>query len=258
VSEQAHDWKRLAEPFPAEGIEWRIGQVAKSGKTATVLAYLTSRAVMDRLDEVVGPENWSDDYVDLPSKGVQCTISIRCGDGWVSKTDAADPTQIEATKGGRSDAFKRAAVKWGIGRYLYRLDESRVNLTEGWPPKDVPHVKASWAGEGGKKFGWGPVPSLPDWALPPRRKETPAEAADRRGKHDRSWEDGGQRRFFAELAAIEGAVSYDQLKAWCAANGRPKPSQMSDEQRAKVIAWLSGAGKAIVQDWIAAHNGGAA
>jgi hypothetical protein len=38
---------------------------------------------------------------------------------WISRCDGADDTNIEGAKGGLSDAFKRAAVKFGIGRYLY-------------------------------------------------------------------------------------------------------------------------------------------
>src|SRR4051812_15570275 len=73
------DLSKLKEPFPAEDIEWRIGQAGESnGKVwATCLAYLTSRAVMDRLDEVCGPENWQDEYRPGPVGGVICGISIR-------------------------------------------------------------------------------------------------------------------------------------------------------------------------------------
>ncbi|MCP5002531.1 MAG: hypothetical protein GY941_01065, partial [Planctomycetes bacterium] len=51
-----------------------------------------------------------------------CYISIKIGDEWVTKSDGAGDTKVEAEKGSISDAFKRAAVKWGIGRYLYSLD----------------------------------------------------------------------------------------------------------------------------------------
>lgn len=40
---------------------------------------------------------------------------------WVSKVDGAENTDIETVKGGISDSFKRAAVQWGIGRYLYKV-----------------------------------------------------------------------------------------------------------------------------------------
>ncbi|MFD1104199.1 Rad52/Rad22 family DNA repair protein, partial [Sphingobium olei] len=51
-----------------------------------------------------------------------CTIAIKCGDEWISKSDGAGDTDVEGQKGAVSDAFKRAAVKWGVGRYLYDMD----------------------------------------------------------------------------------------------------------------------------------------
>lgn len=40
----------------------------------------------------------------------------------------SDETSYESTKGGFSAASKRAAVTWGIGRYLYELPETHVEL----------------------------------------------------------------------------------------------------------------------------------
>ena len=77
---------------------------------------------MDRLDEVVGPENWKDEYAPGPDGGVICGLSLRIEDEWITKWDGAENTDFEAIKGGLSDAFKRAGYKWGIGRYLYRLE----------------------------------------------------------------------------------------------------------------------------------------
>ena len=56
----------LLRPFSPDDIEWRVGNVSKNGQRCTLLAYITSRAVMDRLDAVVGPENWSDEYIASP------------------------------------------------------------------------------------------------------------------------------------------------------------------------------------------------
>jgi hypothetical protein len=50
----------LKEPFEIHEIEWRIAQRGEKNGTpwAKVLAYVTNRAIMDRLDNVVGPQNW--------------------------------------------------------------------------------------------------------------------------------------------------------------------------------------------------------
>lgn len=80
---------------------------------------------MERLDEVCGPENWQCKYTHAGQKTV-CDIGICTDNGWVWKADGAGDSDIEAEKGALSDAFKRAAVRWGIGRYLYDLDSPWV------------------------------------------------------------------------------------------------------------------------------------
>ncbi|MLS89826.1 recombinase, partial [Salmonella enterica subsp. enterica] len=117
------DLNKFDAPFNPEDIEWRIQRSGKmhDGKVwALVLAYVTNRAIMKRLDDVCGKAGWRNEYRDIPNNGgVECGISIKIGSEWVTKWDAAENTQVEAIKGGRSGAMKRAAVQWGIGRYLY-------------------------------------------------------------------------------------------------------------------------------------------
>lgn len=104
---------RLKAPFPADKLSWRIGQKNKDKTKAMMLVYIDSRDVQDRLDEVCGL-NWSDSYSEVMGRLV-CSITIN----GITRTDGAGDTDFEAEKGGLSDAFKRAAVKWGVGRYLY-------------------------------------------------------------------------------------------------------------------------------------------
>jgi hypothetical protein len=111
----------LSAAFPPDMIHWRAQSVTSKGDAAMALAYIDARDVMARLDMVCGPENWQDSYAETPSGRVLCTLTIRIGDEWVSKSDGAGSTDIEGDKGGLSDAFKRAAVKWGVGRYLYDM-----------------------------------------------------------------------------------------------------------------------------------------
>lgn len=116
--------EKLSLRFEPKEIEWRISSsgTKKSGDPwAHVVPYLQARAVQARLDWAVGPLVWKDEYKPIEG-GFLCTIWIRSSDGeWIGKQDGAEFTNIEGTKGGLSDAFKRAAVKWGIGRYLYDL-----------------------------------------------------------------------------------------------------------------------------------------
>jgi hypothetical protein len=53
---------------------------------------------------------------------------IRCDAEWLWKADGAGDTDVEAEKGALSDAFKRAAVRWGVGRYLYGLPSPWVEV----------------------------------------------------------------------------------------------------------------------------------
>jgi len=160
------DFTKLSEQFPAEDIEWRIGQAGESnGKVwATALAYLTSRAVMDRLDAVCGHGNWKNEFQKGPEGGILCGISIRVDNEWVTKWDGASNTEIEAVKGGLSDAMKRAAVQWGIGRYLYNLPNAFATVL---PDGTKSGLKGSFQRKDKTKvyFRWSP-PSLPVWALP--------------------------------------------------------------------------------------------
>lgn len=166
------DLLKLHEPFPPDDIEWRVAQAGKSqaGKLwARVLAYVTNRAIMQRLDDVCGPDNWRNEYREGPGGGVLCGLSIRVLRGfgdpqteettyeWVTKWDGAENTDVEAVKGGLSGAMKRAAVQWGVGRYLYGLEEGWANIHEGGRFQGSTKER--------DRFKWDP-PALPPWALP--------------------------------------------------------------------------------------------
>lgn len=115
----------LSAPFPKQAVHWRIQgkPYERNGNfSAMALAYLDARDVMDRLDLVCGPAGWQSEYTETAKGRVICRIGIRIDGDWVWKSDGAGDTAVEGEKGGISDAFKRAAVHWGIGRYLYRLD----------------------------------------------------------------------------------------------------------------------------------------
>lgn len=112
---------RLAEPFEV----WDLGALPKGNPTADglcmALTYIDSRAVMDRLDTVVGPENWSFEPVisEIGGKHVCIGRLTVCG---VTKADVGEAgAEGEPFKSAVSDAVKRSAVHFGIGRYLYSM-----------------------------------------------------------------------------------------------------------------------------------------
>lgn len=167
------NFKSLQDRFPAEEIEWRLQQAGeKNGRVwAICVPYVTNRAIQSRLDEVVGPGNWKNEFRPGPDGGVMCGLSVRVGEEWVTKWDGAENTDIEGVKGGLSGAMKRSAVQWGIGRYLYGLDETFAQVS------DTGSLRGKT--KDGKPFRWDP-PQLPKWALPePKRRaaETSAEPA---------------------------------------------------------------------------------
>lgn len=161
--------RKLEAPFPEKDIEWRLQRIVRVGNSykAIMLAYLTSRAVMQRLDDVFGVFGWQDQYERWGENGVKCTIYVRDPDSldWVKKTDGADDTDIEATKGGFSNSFKRACVKLGIGRYLYNLDETWCDILDQKPSEDYIYV-SSRDKDGNYIQGYVLRPKLPAWALP--------------------------------------------------------------------------------------------
>ena len=102
----------LKRPFKASQLKWR------KGPGGIELVYITARDVMDRLDEAVGIDGWSSHLLEVQGR-VTCELAIRFGERWITKTDGAGDTGIEGVKGAISDALKRSAVLWGVGRYLY-------------------------------------------------------------------------------------------------------------------------------------------
>lgn len=180
----------LCAPFPQEDVEWRVSRAGVGGKGiyCRVLCYITNRAVQQRLDQVCGPENWRVEeprLLEINGKTAFAVgISIRIGEEWVTKWDVAEPTNIEPAKGGFSGAMKRAGAQWGIGRYLYHLDEAFAEVAEqdpgvrGWHYAKLP--------KDGGAYYWK-EPTLPGWALP---KEKEAEVSqDDLNKLKKAWKD---------------------------------------------------------------------
>ncbi len=164
------DMQGLRKPFEARDIEWRVAQsgTGKNGPWAKVLAYVNARAIMNRLDEQVGPENWQDVYR-KEQGGVMCGIGIRVpaglltqtnretrhdhGSEWVWKWDGSQETDIEAFKGGISKALVRCAVKWGMGRYLYDFPETWANIV----PKGTSGAKYAKLKDGTPFYWTAPI-----------------------------------------------------------------------------------------------------
>jgi len=127
------DFGKLTGPFDMDDLEWRVQSCGKNAKGiwARIVPYVTCRAIMERLDQVAGPGNWKNRFESGPGTGMLCGIALRIEGEWIEKWDGADKTDIEEVKGVLSSAMKRAAVQWGIGRYLYSVEPVFAHVCEG-------------------------------------------------------------------------------------------------------------------------------
>lgn len=115
--------KRLQAPFLSGEIEWRLQNTTQDGSRGLAVPYVDNRAIQNRLDEIFTPFGWKNDFTQWQGGNSQlCSISVLQNGEWITKTDGAENTDIEPIKGGLSDSMKRAAVQFGIGRYLYQME----------------------------------------------------------------------------------------------------------------------------------------
>jgi len=155
---------QLREPFDPRVVQWVVTATAggKDGHRRGLLAaYADPRAYMDRLNDLLTPSGWTQEYSteiipSCPRKVrdkqvtsakllVICRLTIfglgahsGTGEGWADDENALTSADAQA--------FKRAGVPFGLGRYFYDLPQTWVDLDE----RDRPR--------------W--LPDLPDWALP--------------------------------------------------------------------------------------------
>lgn len=164
--------EQLRAPFRPEDIAWKPQTVDYKNKKALAVAYADPRAYVDRLNEVFGVGAWEDHYEFIATpftkliKGkkawkeqpatedklipgnkvlVVAEIRIKDLDICVSSTGDSDASDDNAATSAEAQAFKRAAMKLGLGRYLYELPKVSAAYDNGWI---------------------NGTPTLPDWALP--------------------------------------------------------------------------------------------
>lgn len=148
------DWREIhARLSSAEGMNVKV----REGK----YRYIDARQVMDRLDDVVGPENWWATFKVIPSDEavVECSLTVL----GITKVDVGysnnpgSDYEKEPFKAAYSDALKRAAVHFGVGRFLYedaprgaagssgprQSNTSQVPATTGQPARTSPPAAAA-------------------------------------------------------------------------------------------------------------------
>jgi len=211
------DLKQLAQPFPGNQVKWRVGATTGDKKKGLALAYIDARAVMDRLDEACGPENWQS-KIEVHGERVLCSIgiNIKAGDGmaeapeWVWKTDGAGATEVEGDKGGISDAIKRAAVHWGVGRYLYSMDSPWVVLDKYKKIDKSEFAKLDKLAGGTPTPAEPPTPPPPQPASPQPQPPPPqTKATESNGEIDTAYVEGVKKELEAD--GIHGIGAMQEL-----------------------------------------------
>lgn len=152
---------QLTEPFDPSEIKWRVTHTTRDGSRGAVIAFADPRAYSDRLNRIFTPSGWTRTYevhtvspvtrmkkdklIQTGKVLVTCTVSITGvgthadnGEEWADEENAMTSAQAQA--------FKRACICFGLGRYLYNFAEMWVPLNEYRQPINLP--------------------PLPQWALP--------------------------------------------------------------------------------------------
>jgi len=106
--------------------KWRVQSYSKQKPQATCVAYIDSRDAQDLLDSVC---TWSDRYYEQHGM-LFCEITIYADGREYKRSDTGSESQADAQKGHSSDAFKRAFVKFGGGRFLYSKKIQYIKANE--------------------------------------------------------------------------------------------------------------------------------
>lgn len=184
--------KELKKPFYPEELEWRVGSKKldyNGNPKIQIFCYVQNRAIMDRLDKVLGFNNWemikpdhvhtiidkterqTNEMYTVNLNGFITGLRIRIAGEWITRYDGADFTDFEPFKGGLSNSMKRTAVQFGIGRYLYNFENTQAIIHANGENNEAIYNKST------KKkdwFKWSP-PILPDWALTQENEEATIE-----------------------------------------------------------------------------------
>jgi hypothetical protein len=113
---------KLKAPF--DNVSWRVQSKKNANPQGRVrvVAYIDARDVMERLDDVVGPDNWSFDWTPVCIVNGEVVVAkgslTVCG---ITRSDVGEAGDIEKSKASISDSLKRSAVHFGIARHLYDL-----------------------------------------------------------------------------------------------------------------------------------------
>ena len=242
--------EQFLELFAALAAEFEPGQVKQRPQGNRKIDYITARVVMNRLDEVLGPANWWDEYA-IFEHSVVCQLTIRLPDGTtITKCDAGGAAgmsdQGDDDKSMYSDALKRAAVKFGIARYLYRDGVPRFVQEAGRPSRPPaalpgkPPAAAHHAANHPNGTGHGSGA----YAKPESVKDLTAWISAKCDEVNAKWLDSltqmdgtiiqGEAEVVRTFQLVGHLLKYARLNGWVNAPENPAPSQ---REKFLAVAW---------------------
>lgn len=161
---------RLEQPFASKDVKWLVAATSRDGRKGRVTPYADPRAYTDRLNQIFTASGWTREYAvhtvspitrmkkDKPIQTgkvlVTCVVSIP-GVGTHSGSGEEWAEDENAMTSAEAQAFKRACVCFGLGRYFYNFAEMWVDLDEYKHPREIP--------------------ALPSWALPECERRAPIQ-----------------------------------------------------------------------------------
>lgn len=128
----------LSKPIQPDEVEWRVQNFNEAKGILSIVPYITNRCVMDRFDEAFD-YLWSNEFRETTT-GYICRIQASVANDEVPfliHEDGATKTKIEPDKGGMSDAMKRTAVHFGLGRCLYKYPRITIKTNSKYIPFEI-------------------------------------------------------------------------------------------------------------------------
>ena len=133
-------YEKLSAPFQEMGVDgkmyfthkWKPDHIVNGKFECT--PFLDARQVADRLNAVLGLDGWSDNLEEITAEGIICNISAIIDGKEISRSDIgmfeakSANTQKIKSKAEASDSLKRAAVKLGVGAYIYSMEPVSLDV----------------------------------------------------------------------------------------------------------------------------------
>jgi hypothetical protein len=247
VAEREKLFAQLEVPFDPAQIKWRVMRTSNNGRSGVILPFADPRAYTDRLNQLFTPAGWTRAYTvsSVPSltrmeRGkvivtgkvlVATSVTInRLGSHTGTGEEWAD--QPNAVTSADAQAFKRACSCYGLGRYLYRFEETWVQLNRRGEPVALP--------------------VLPEWALPPgvTAQPTGGNAADVRGPVD--------HRLTAEIECFRSTLGVDIYQEILRRAGHSNSARTipNAERQKNVAEWMQAAARGFERLHVLAEMAG--